>query len=135
MAIPSHAEVTKLVNDRLTGDTALMALVGNRIFNHIPQDDPLPCIRFRWEQAGQWDHKDADGFDGSITVDIWTDHRGDKQAQTIADRVEVLLHNQPLSAMTSGQSLLLQHDLIDTFVEPDGLTHHTVARFRAIVTT
>jgi len=135
VTVPSNAEITKLVNDRLRGDTLLMGMVGNRIYNHIPQDAPLPCLRFRWEQAGQWDHKDAAGYEGYITCDVWTDHRGDKQAQEIADRLESLMHNQPLTSMTTGQSLLLMHDLVDTFTEPDGLTHHTMVRFRAIVTT
>lgn len=131
---PSIAEVTKKLNDKLTGDAPLMAMVGNRIFNHIPQDDPLPCIRFRCEQFGEWDTKDSAGHDGFLVIDIWSDHRGDKQAQEIGDAVNALLHLSDLATTTS-QSLLLRHDFADSFVEPDGLTHHTVLRFRYIVTT
>lgn len=135
MASPSNAEITKLVNDRLRGDAVLMGMVSSRAFNHIPQDAALPCLRFRWEQAAEWDTKDSAGWDGSITIDVWTDHRGDKIAQEIADRVDLLLHDRPLLDMASGQSLLVRHDLCDSFTEPDGLTHHTMIRFRAIVTT
>lgn len=134
VSIPLHVEVTKVAWAYLNGDATLSGLVGGRIFNHIPQDDPLPCLRVRWEQAGEWDTKDSAGFDGFIVVDIWTDYRGDKQAQEIADRVEVLLHLHEFT-MTSGQSLLLRHDFSDSFTEPDGLTHHTMSRFRFIVTT
>lgn len=134
-ATPSHAEITRLLFLRLSGNAPLMAKLGNRIYNHVPQDDPLPAMRFRWEQAGEWDTKDSAGHDGFCVIDIWTDHRGDKQSQEIADDVETLLHLEPFTGMVSGQSLLLRHDFSDSFVEPDGLTHHTMLRFRHIATT
>lgn len=133
--IPSHAEITKLLYARLSGNAPLMALVGNRIFNHLPQDAPTPCLRFRWNQAGEWDTKDSDGHEGFCVIDVWTDYRGDKESQVIGDAVEALLHNHPLTGMTSGQSLLLRHDFSDSFTEPDGLTHHMMLRFRAIFTS
>jgi len=135
MTSPSHAEITKVAWERLSQDAPLSALVGGRVFNHLPQDEPLPAVRVRWETSDEWDTKDSAGFSGALVVDTWTDHRGDKQAQTIADRVDALLHLAPFTGMTSGQSLLLRHDFHGSFTEPDGLTHHTVQRFTCIVTT
>jgi hypothetical protein len=133
MSIPSHAEILKVAFERLNGDAALKALVNDNVFNHIPQERALPCLRVRWAQAGEWDTKDSDGVDGYIFVDVWTDHRGDKDALTITDRVLALLHLAPL-ALTTGQSLILRHDFVDTFTESDGLTHHTAIRFHHIAT-
>lgn len=134
MTSPSHSEVLHTIYEVLTEDQTLKSMVSNRIYNHVPQDTQLPFIRFRWEQAGEWDTKDSAGFDGFIVIDIWSDHRGDKQALDIADRIDSLLHLSPLE-LSIGQSLILRHDFRDSFVEPDGLTHHTVSRFQHIVTT
>lgn len=141
--IPSRASILKAVFKRLDGDATLKAACPS-IYNHIPQDESLPCIRVRWDSSTEWDTKDSAGFEGSIIVDIWTDHRGDKQALEISDRVTYLLHNQPLTGLTyfippngegNAQSLILRHALFDEFTEPDGLTHHTVLRFNHIATT
>lgn len=132
-AIPSQAELLGLINDRLTGDAPLMALVGNRIFNHVPQDAPLPILRFRLSQANEWDTKDSAGWEGYVDIDIWSDHRGDLKPLEVADRVDSIFHVLPFT-MSSGQSLLLRHEFSDSFTEPDGLTHHTVLRFRSIIT-
>lgn len=132
-AIPSHAEVLNLSVARLRGDPPLMTLMAGRIFNHIPQDSPLPCCRVRWGQAGEWDTKDSSGFDGYLFVDVWTNHRGDKEALEATDRILALINLLPLQ-MSSGQSLIMRHDYVDTFTEPDGLTHHTAIRFHHIAT-
>lgn len=133
MTIPSHAEILKLSYARLSGDTDFMRLMSNNVFNHIPQDRALPCCRVRWAQAGEWDTKDSDGVDGYIFVDVWTDYRGDKLALEATDKALAILHLMPL-ALSSGQSLILRHDFVDSFTEADGLTHHTAIRFHHIAT-
>lgn len=133
MTIPSHAEILQLAWKRLDDNAPFKTKMNGNVFNHIPQEQPLPCCRVRWSQAGEWDTKDSDGVEGYLFVDIWTDHRGDKVALEAADMALALFQLQPL-ALTSGQSLYLRHDFTDTFTEPDGLTHHTVVRFRHIAT-
>ena len=131
---PSYAEILKLVYARLTGDATLMALVNNRIYNHLPQELPLPCLRFRWEQASEWDTKDSIGMDGLLVIDTWTDYRGDKLIAQIHDALMPIFHDVPLS-MTSAQSLILKHQFHTSFTEGDGLTHHGVDHFRHVATT
>lgn len=133
MSSPSHAEILKASINRLIGNAPFMTLMNNNVFNHVPQERPLPCCRVRWAQAGEWDTKDSDGVEGYIFVDVWTDHRGDKKALEAADAAINLLHLQPLT-LPDAQSLILRRDYMDAFTEPDGLTHHTVVRFRHIAT-
>ena len=133
MTIPSHAEILKCAYERLANDAPFMALLGDKVYNHIPQDTALPCCRVRWAQSTEWDTKDSDGVSGYLFVDVWTSHRGDKLALEIADAALALLHNQPLP-LTLSQSLLLRHDFVTTITEGDGLTHHTAIRFAHIAT-
>ena len=134
MTTPTGSDILEQLFTVMRADAQLMALVGNRIYNHIPQDSPLPCLRARWDSVNEWDTKTSDGYDGNITVDIWSSHRGDKEALAIFDRTYSLLHKSELP-LTSGQSLLLRYTMSDSFLEPDGLTHHTVIRFRLIATS
>jgi len=135
MSSPSHAQILALAYATASGDTALMALLPGGLFNHIPQDEPLPCARVRWEDAGEFDTKDSDGFDGYIAFDVWTDHRGDKQSLVIQDRLDQLFQNASLSLTTPATTVVLQHAMFHAFTEPDGLTHHAVVKFRLIAST
>ena len=143
--VPSHLNCLQVISARLKadnntqgpGDLYSLGLTDDTIANHILQDKRLPTLRFRWEQAGEWDTKDSAGHDGWYIVDIWVSERGDKKALQIADRVIALLHNLPFTITNTAnpaQSLILRHDFMDAFVEPDGTTHHTVLRFQHIVT-
>jgi hypothetical protein len=131
---PSQALILKAAVVRLVGNAPFKALMNGQIFNHIPQERALPCCRVRWSQAGEWDTKDSDGVEGYLFVDIWTDYRGDKVALEAADMAINLFHLAPL-VLSDSQSLILRRDFIDSFTEPDGLTHHTAIRFRHIATT
>jgi hypothetical protein len=133
MTSPSHAVILAAAFARLAGNAPLMTLLGQNLFNHLPQETPTPCARVRWGQAGEWDTKDSDGVDGFIFVDVWTAHRGDKVALEAADMIVNLLHLQPL-VLSDSQSLILRRDFVDAFTEPDGLTHHTAIRFHHIAT-
>lgn len=136
MTTPSNAEILSLTIARLKADTgpgSLAALVPNKIFNHVPQETALPVIRARWQDSVEWDTKDSDGLSGYIVCDVWTDNRGDLTSLQIIDRIDAILHNQPLS-MTTGQSLILRHSSQTAFTEPDGLTHHAVIKFQHIAT-
>lgn len=131
---PSYAEILKATYARLSGDVTLSTLVGGAIYNHIPQEKALPCIRFRWESVNEWDTKDSVGMDGLLVIDTWTDYRGDKVAAQVHDAIMSVLNDQPLT-LVSAQSLILRHQFHTSFVEGDGLTHHAVDHFRHVATT
>lgn len=134
MSNPTNSEILTQIIARLTGSASLMSMVSNKVYNHVPQDTALPIVRARWDGVTEWDTKTSDGFDGSISIDIWTDHRGDKQALAIADIIYVLFHNAEFT-LAAGQSLMIRYVMSDSFIEPDGLTHHTVMKFRHIATS
>lgn len=141
VAIPSHLEILTAYYAVLSTDTILVGLLGGtigsdpKIYNHLPQDLPLPAVRVRWSEVNEWDKKDSAGFEGFFTVDSWCSTYGDKGLLSIADRIETLTHLQNLT-LTTCQSLILRHERpLRTMLEPDGLTHHGVQVFRHVATT
>ena len=133
MTVPSQADILKKAWERASNDTEFAGLMAGRVHNYVPQESPLPFARVRWGQSMEWDQKDSDGCQGYITIDIFTDYRGDRKALQAADRAIEIFHNNPL-ALEGAQSLILRRDFVDAFTEPDGITHHTVVRFLHVAT-
>ena len=128
-----HADVLKAIYTILSTDATISSLVGTNISNQPPQDGPVPHIRFRWGGVGEWDTKSSHGYEGTIFVDVWTQYSGDLKTLEIADAVDDALHLSTLS-LISGQSVLVRHQSMDTFIEPDNETHRSVQRFTVLVT-
>lgn len=95
----------------------------------------MPFVRFRWDQANEWDTKDSQGWEGFVTFDIYTNLQGDKQSLAIADVLDNLLTPSFILPLTSCQHLYTRHDSRNTYTQQDGaLIHHTVMRYRMIFT-
>lgn len=135
-AAAKKAEVILRVKERLDSCDKLFKKMGDKKswFNNIPQDYPLPVIRFRFSQGTEWDTKDSVGWEGVLTFDAWTDARNDGFALEISDIIEELFHDKELGLEQGGQNLLLRHTFFDAFTEPDGITHHSVTQFAVTIT-
>ena len=130
---PKQAEILSNLITRLRGDAGITALVSTRIYNHVPQDEPFPFVRARWGSESEWDTKDSQGFSGSLIIDIWVEVHGDSSMLFIKDAIYLALHEIPFSP-TTGQGVCLRYSNGDSFVEPDGVSHHGVMNFNYIVT-
>lgn len=135
MSTTKQAELLTQLYQRLIGDAALVPFVGNRIYNHVPQQDintaVRPLIVFRIAQSSMWGTKDELGYETQIQIDIWTDMRGDELALLIADELNLLLNNVPF-VFVSGQNVLLQYAQTVSMTDPDGICHHTALLYRML---
>jgi hypothetical protein len=135
MSSPNQSEILRLAFARLDTFPALVSKIGaGRVHNHLPQECDLPRVRVRWQDCTEWDTKDSDGWEGDIVVDVWTAERGDKLGLEISDIIDDALHEYQIPSV-SGQSITSRHTTFSAFTEPDGITHHTTARFHVIVST
>ncbi|WP_430258442.1 DUF3168 domain-containing protein [Neorhizobium sp. IRS_2294] len=88
----------KAVHARLTGDAALTALVGQGgVHDRLMPKPKLPAIAF-----GEWETRDYStgtepGEAHSLTITVWSQAEGRRQAQEIASRVDTLLHDAALT--------------------------------------
>jgi hypothetical protein len=120
----------------LTADVALAALLGaNRIYDDVPQGSALPYLTFGQTTERDWstggDPDTDEGREHLLTLHVWSDARGKKQAQDILDAVRAALHDGALTL--SGHRLVnLRHEFSEARRAADGETIHGIARFRAV---
>lgn len=135
MSNPKQAETLKAVFDRLSNDSDIIAIVGSRVYNQVPQAPKnipaRPYIHFFLVSANDWGTKNELAYEMEIQVDCWTEWRGDKQALGMVDAVIAATHNQPLT-LVNGQNVLMQHSGTNIIDEQDGLNHHGVVRLRLL---
>lgn len=130
------SNVLRAMFERLSTDASVVALVGNRVFNHVPQTTPVfPYIRFFAVTNADWSSKGDQGLDQEFQIDIWSQQRGDLLVAEIADAVIAATHNLTLTLPAGELSVMLQHLQTLFLVESDGITHHGVVRLRQLATS
>lgn len=119
----------KAIHDVLAADAALVALIGAAgIFDRRMTGKPMPYL-VMVEIATSDYGPDAEAH--LVTMEIWSDAEGRKQAQTIADRVKVLLHDGEL-ALTGATLVNLQHRTTRIRREPKTKAFLAEMTFRAV---
>jgi hypothetical protein len=116
----------------LTADTAVTALLGaDRIYDDVPQGSPKPYLTLGQSTVRDWSTGTEAGNEHLLTLHVWSDARGKKQASEIADAIRMALHDQPLTLV--GHRLVnLRHEFSESRRDPDGSTIHATVRFRAV---
>jgi hypothetical protein len=116
----------------LTADAALTALIGpGRIYDDVPQGSALPYLTLGQSTARDWSTATSDGTEHILTLHVWSNAKGKKQAHEVLAAVRSALHDQPLTL--AGHRLVnLRHEFSEARRSPDGETIHGTARFRAV---
>jgi hypothetical protein len=116
----------------LSADTVLTSLLGAaRIFDDVPQGAAFPYVTFGHSTARDWSTGTDDGNEHIITLHVWSQANGKRQAHEIMGALRAALHDQPLTL--SGHRLInLRHEFSDARRDADGETTHGIARFRAV---
>lgn len=119
-------EVLLALIARLKTDATVAALVNDKIFSEVQQDTQFDYIRLS-SSIAEFDTKGSDGFNSTITIDIFSNHAGNKRVNQISEAVYSSLHNQPLTL--SVKSLCLQFVSYTTVLEPDNISTHGIMNF------
>jgi hypothetical protein len=116
----------------LTADAPLTALLGGtRIYDDVPQGAAFPYLTFGQSTARDRSTGSDDGNEHILTLHVWSQANGKRQAHEIMGAIRTALHDQPLTL--SGHRLInLRHEFSEARRDPDGETTHGVARFRAV---
>ncbi|WP_416194011.1 DUF3168 domain-containing protein [Nitrobacter sp. TKz-YC01] len=138
MASPSHELQVAIVN-RLKADATLAALVGSRVYDHVPRGAggavtaDFPFVGIADSDDLQDDATCVTGYEITMNLDVWSRKPGFVEAKQIAHAVVKSLHNWDASLPTH-KVITLQHRQTRIFRDPDGLTSHGVVEMVAIVT-
>ena len=120
----------------LVADAALTTLLGaDRIYDDVPQATPLPYLTLGQTTERDWStggDPDTDaGAEHLLTLHVWSDARGKKQAHEILAAVRAALHDEAL-ALTGHRLVNLRHEFSEARRAPGGEAIHGTARFRAV---
>jgi len=116
----------------LGADAALTGLLGGaRVFDDVPQASPFPYLTFGQSVVRDWSTGSEDGSEHILTLHVWSQGKGKKEAHEIMGAIRDALHDQALTL--SGHRLVnLRHELSEARREPDGDTTHGIVRYRAV---
>jgi hypothetical protein len=117
---------------RLATDAELTTLIGpDGIRDRLVSGRNLPCIVIGDWTASDYSTATEQGEEHRLTLEIWTDAAGRKQAEIIAAHLHALLHDAALDL--EGHHLVsLLYLLTQTRREPKTRLHVAGMRFRAV---
>ena len=123
--IAVHAALVK----KLTGDSLLIAMIGQRTYDDVPQDPIFPYVVINLELADGGD-KTEEGADVTITFDVWSQYKGALEAKKILNRIYELML---LPLTVPGHSVpVVRRQFQTVTLDPDCVTRHGVAKYHAI---
>ena len=120
------------VFDLLDGDATLGALV-NAIHDNAPDEAPLPYVVIGDDSMNDFGGHTFDGFEGPVTIHVWTEGEGRKVNKDILNRIYEILHNIDI-AIPGFKTIVFRCILSEVLLDPDNRTYHGVQRYNLTVT-
>jgi hypothetical protein len=130
MASPAY-ELQVAIVARLRATADLSSVVGNRIYDVVPDGAEFPYITLGTVDETSDDADCIDAFELSMDIDIWSREPGFQQCKTISDAVRNALRCPDLELATNAL-VYFNHRQTRSFRDPDGLTSHAVMTFEGV---
>jgi len=117
---------------KLARDATLLSLLGApRVYDDVPQGADFPYLTFGHSLARDWSTGTDEGSEHILTLHVWSQAKGRKEAHEIMGAVRSALHDQVLS-LTGHRLINLRHEFSEARREPDGEIYHGIVRYRAV---
>ena len=126
------AELQKAIHAALSGDAALVSLLGStRIYDHAPPDVAFPYITFGRTSVYDWSTGSESGTEQLLTLHVWSKGRGKKEAHALMDALSARLHDAAL-ALDGHHLVNFRLEFSEVLFDDDQSVHHGLLRFRAV---
>jgi Protein of unknown function (DUF3168) len=121
----------KAVHVALTNASALTALTGGvRVFDDVPRTAAYPYITHGESVVRDWSTSTDEGHEHSISIHVWSQGAGRKQAHEILGVIGRTLDDQTLP-LDGHRLITLHHEHSEVRRESDGETWRGLLRLRA----
>jgi len=124
----AQAAVQSAVHGALVGDAGVAALVGARVFDHVPADSVFPYLVIGETSGVPFDDKLKGGMMQALRVHTWSRARGATEAKEIMGAVAAALHWAGLT-VTGHELAWIRFTKSELMLDADGLTRHGVQTF------
>jgi hypothetical protein len=125
-------ELQGVIVSRLKADSAVWALVADRVYDNVPKNAGFPRVTLGATDETSDDADCIEGLAISFQVDCWSQDVGFPQIRQMSDAVRRSLHNADLT-LKDNALVSLTHRQTRVFRDPDGLTSHAAMTFDAFV--
>jgi hypothetical protein len=130
MSSPTH-ELQVAIVTRLKASAAITALVGQRVFDHVPAEAAWPYVSIGPSYELSEDADCIDAFEISQQIDVWSQDVGYPEARRIADAVRQALKADLILADNALVSF--EHRITRYLRDPNPLVSRASLTFDAIV--
>ena len=121
----------KAIHAALTNASALTALTGGiRVFDDVPRNPAYPYVTHGESVVRDWSTSTDEGHEHSVSVHVWSQGAGRKQAHDILGAIEQTLDSQALP-LDGHRLITLRHEHSEVRRESDGETWRGLLRLRA----
>lgn len=125
------AEFQQLILNTLVSDTAVNALIGDRVYDGAPADRQFPCATFGPTDSYNDVLTCIDARTETVQIDVWSRAEGRlRPCKEICDAIRDALHLADLS-MTVNALVQIRIDGLRVFMDADGITAHGVVVVQA----
>lgn len=118
-------DIQAAVYDKLTGG------ISTPVYDDVPQDSAFPYVVIGDDTSIPFDDDCGSGFESTLTLHVWSTHKGRQEVKRIMASIYVTMHRQSLT-LPDGYLIMMDFDYQDSFLDPDGVTRHGVIRFRLL---
>jgi len=123
--------IQTVVYQTLTAYAPLMSVV-EAVRDEVDEFQDFPYVTIGESIHNEWDTDNTLGDDTSITVHVWSRHKGKKETKTIQGEIYNALHRA--SASYGGYDIIsIDWQDSQSFIDQDGETRHGVQTFRILI--
>ncbi|PHP68183.1 hypothetical protein CSC94_05900 [Zhengella mangrovi] len=132
MTSPAN-EVQALIFERLTAYPAVTAIVGDRVYDRVPNERKFPYISFSASVGTPDDAECIDGLSHVLQIDCWSRYGGGfREVNQMNDAVYRALHDYE-GVIDVNALVQMRVTLVRSVRDPDGLTSHGIVQVESIV--
>lgn len=132
MPTPASLTLQQAIYTTLSAAADLTTILGGaKIFDHLPEETPFPYVTLGPFVMSDWSTSSELGREHQLQIHVWSRDTGSTQAQQISEAIITALHDVALN-LQDNVLINLRFVRADALRDPDGKTHHSILRFRAV---
>lgn len=107
-----------------------------KVFDDMPEKEPYPYIVMGEMTARDWSDKSEPGQEIYSTIHIWSQYKGRKEAEEMANGILQAMTLRPLDLNPNFRAVLDGDDIFDSYdliIDIDGVTRHGILKLRHLI--
>lgn len=128
----SYLPLLSAVITRLKADSTLTAIVGQRIYNDVPDNEVFPYVAVSITSA-PFDTKTGAGMEHTLQISAFSRVFSSSQAASIRSAIYNSLNRQESALSAASVDVIIFNGVAPTFKDPDGITWNSILQFKVMI--